>query len=112
MKYCHPLRWPCINGSLKKGSQYHSTLGYLEPEDHDEEAAGNGEDHVEEKVAVIAVADAVVEPRAVMVHLEHAAVAHRAVVSPRGLWVDAFLAYGHHLRKATGRNVTICECSE
>ena len=42
---------------------------YLESEEHDEEAAGDGEDHVEEEVAVVAVADAAVEPGAVVVHL-------------------------------------------
>ena len=71
---------------------------YLEPEDHDVEAAGDGVDHVEEEVSVVAVADAVVEPGAVVVHLEHAAVAHRAVVGARGLRVDALLAHGHHLK--------------
>ena len=70
---------------------------YLEPEDHDVEAAGDVEDHVEEEVSVVAVADAVVEPGAVVVHLEHAPVAHRAVVSARGLRVDALLAHRHHL---------------
>ena len=42
---------------------------YLESEDHDEEAPGYGEDHVEEEVPVVAVADAAVEPGAVVVHL-------------------------------------------
>ena len=44
----------------------------FESEGHDEEAAEHGVKHVEEEVAVVEVADAAVDPRAVMVHLQNA----------------------------------------
>lgn len=48
---------------------------------------------------MVAVADAVVEPGAVVVHLEDAPVAHGAVVGARGLWSNALLAHGNNLNK-------------
>ena len=54
------------NGRLRL---FQISCTYLESEEHDEEAAGDGEDHVEEEVPVVAVADAAVEPGAVVVHL-------------------------------------------
>ena len=93
------LNYNCVWSKAIYGKcTYDWNTEYLEPEDHDEEAAGDGEDHVEEEVAVVAVADAVVEPGAVVVHLEHATVAHRAVVRARGLRVDALLAHRHNLK--------------
>ena len=44
----------------------------LETIDHDEAAPNNHEDHIEEKVSVIVVTHTVIEPRAVMIHLEDA----------------------------------------
>ena len=69
---------------------------YFKAEHHDESTASNGEDHVKEKVAMVEVANAVVKPGAVMIHLEHAGVAHAAVVGPGWLRRNAFLADGRH----------------
>ena len=44
----------------------------FEAERHDEAAADNHEDHVEEEVPVVVVANAVVQPGAMMVHLQNA----------------------------------------
>jgi hypothetical protein len=44
------------------------------------------------KGAVVAVADAVVDPRAVMVHAQHTSITHTAVVGTRWLVVAALLA--------------------
>ena len=41
----------------------------LKAEDHEEAAAEDHEDHVEEEVAVVVVADTVVQPGAVVIHL-------------------------------------------
>lgn len=70
----------------------------LEAKYHDEEASQDGVDHVEEEVSVVEVAHAVVEPGTVVVHLEDAMIANRAVVRSRRLGRDALLADGHHLR--------------
>ena len=48
---------------------------------------------------MVLVPDAVVQPRAVVVHLEDASVAHGAMVRPRGLRGDALLADGDDLRE-------------
>ena len=41
----------------------------LKAKDHEEAAAEDHEDHVEEEVAVVVVADTVVQPGAVVIHL-------------------------------------------
>ena len=41
----------------------------LEAKDHDKETSEDGVDHVEEEVSVIVVADAVIEPGTVVIHL-------------------------------------------
>ena len=46
----------------------------LKPEDHDEGAAGDHEDHVEEEMSVVVVSDTVIEPRTVVVHVEDAGI--------------------------------------
>ena len=42
---------------------------YFKAEHHEEAAAEDHEDHVEEEVSVVVVADAVVQPGAVVIHL-------------------------------------------
>ncbi len=48
----------------------------LEPKGHEEDASKHGEDHVEEEVPVVPVPNAAVDPWAVVVHLQDAAIAH------------------------------------
>ena len=69
----------------------------LKAEDHEEAAAKDHEDHVEEEVSVVVVADTVVQPGTVVIHLKDATVANAAVVGPRWFWLDTFLAYSCHL---------------
>ena len=71
---------------------------YFKAKDHEEGAAEHHEHHVEEEVPVVVVAYAVVEPGAVVVHLQDAAVANTAVVGSRWFGLDAFLANRGHLR--------------
>ena len=47
----------------------------LKTESHNEAAADDHEEHVEEEVPVVVVSDTVVEPGTVVVHLEDAGVA-------------------------------------
>ena len=63
----------------------------LKAEGHDEAAADDHEDHVEEEMPVVVVSDTVVEPGTVVVHVEDASVAHTAVVGSRGLRCDTLL---------------------
>ena len=49
-------------------------------------------EHELEKVAVVEVANAVVDPGAVVVHAQHTAAAHAAMVAARGLVLPALLA--------------------
>ena len=70
----------------------------LKAEDHEEAAAEDHEDHVEEEVAVVVVADTVVQPGAVVIHLEDATVADAAVMGSGRFWLDTFLAYSCHLK--------------
>ena len=63
----------------------------LESKCHDEGTAYDHEDHVEEEMPVVVVSDTVVEPGAVVVHVEDTSVAHTAVVGSRGLRGDTLL---------------------
>ena len=64
----------------------------LESKCHDEGTADDHEDHVEEEVPVVVVADTVVEPRTVVVHLQDATVTDAAMVGSGWFRLDAFLA--------------------
>ena len=77
---------------------------YFKTKDHEEGAAEHHEHHVEEEVPVVVVAYAVVEPGAVVVHLQDAAVANTAVVGSRWFGLDAFLANRSHLRTMSNNN--------
>jgi len=57
---------------------------------HCSEPDPNGE---EEKMMMIVESDAVIEPRAMMIHLEDTAFADAAMMGSRRLWSYAFLAY-------------------
>ena len=70
---------------------------------HDEDAAGGQLQQEEQKVPVVEEADAVVDPRAVVVHLQHAPVAHRAVVRARRLGHAAPLAEAHARHRRVAR---------
>lgn len=59
------------------------------------DAAHGHEEAEAEEVAVVAVADAVVEPGAVMIHLQHTAVTDAAVMRPRWFGNNALFADGH-----------------
>ena len=50
-------------------------------------------------MSVIVVADTVIQPGAVVIHLEDATVADAAVVGPRWFWLDTFLTYSCHLNR-------------
>mmetsp|Transcript_103094 Transcript_103094/g.222591 ORF Transcript_103094/g.222591 Transcript_103094/m.222591 type:complete len:273 (-) Transcript_103094:411-1229(-) len=75
---------------------------YKEPQEGDgHKQAGRHEvEHEEAEVPVVAVAHAVVDPGAVVVHLQHAPLAHAAVVRPRRLPAAALLALLLGLRLA------------
>ena len=53
----------------------------FEAERHDEAAADNHEDHVEEEVSVVVMSNTVIEPGAMMVHFEDARIADTEIVS-------------------------------
>ena len=66
------------------------------------------EDHEhaeEEKVAMIVEADAVVEPRTVMVHLEHTPIANAAMVGARRLGRHALATHGHDVVDVGGGRI-------
>ena len=69
----------------------------FETQDHKETAAEDHEDHVEEEMSVVVVADTVVEPGTVVIHLQDTTVADAAVVGSWWFWLDTFLAYSCHL---------------
>lgn len=65
------------------------------------------------KRAIVAVADAVVDPWAVMVHTQHTSVTHTTVVGPRRLVVAALLAEAGRtiLQSRTRRTLHIHACA-
>ena len=49
-------------------------------------------------MSVVVVADTVIQPGAVVIHLEDATVADAAVMGSGWFWLDTFLAYSCHLK--------------
>ena len=73
----------------------------LERAEGHEQTVGEAVEEEEDEVLVVVEGDAVVDPGAVVIHLEHAAPAHRAVVRAVRLHTRALLAVAHRALKGT-----------
>ena len=73
----------------------------LERAEGHEQTVGEAVEEEEDEVLVVVEGDAVVDPGAVVIHLEHAAPAHRAVVSTVRLHARALLTVTHRALKET-----------